>query len=107
MRKIKTTIVLDPISFEMRMQVLVRDENDNKVKFETTLRERKYTAAQRELIALVNGILTENEQDFLTEEEIEFLLRPISTEEPTEEEIQALAGFKVEKKIIYTDKQES
>ena len=61
----------------------------------------RYTAEQLKTISEVNSVLEQNTQPLMTEEEIENLLYPFGKETKIKtEDLQALAGFKVEKTII-------
>ena len=61
----------------------------------------RYTAEQLKAIAEVDSVLAENGQPVMTEEEIEHLLYPFGKElENKLDDLQALAGFRVEKTII-------
>jgi len=67
----------------------------------TNIFNYRYTAEQLQAISEVNNVLEENSQPLMTEEEIEFLLYPFGKEKKlTAEELQHLAGFRVEKTII-------
>jgi hypothetical protein len=62
---------------------------------------KNYSAQQIEAICEVNHVLEENEQPSMTDEEIEHLLYPFGKEQKVDaEDLQALAGFRVEKTII-------
>lgn len=59
-----------------------------------------YTAEQLVAITDANHVLSQNDQPEMTPEEIEYLLFPFGREKKTgPEEIQALAGFRVEKTL--------
>jgi hypothetical protein len=60
-----------------------------------------YSVQQIEAICEVNHVLDKNNQPRMTEEEIEHLLYPFGKElKVNTEDLQALAGFRVEKTII-------
>jgi len=60
----------------------------------------RYTAEQLQTIAEVNSVLEQNAQLLMTDEEIQILLYPFGKEiEEKIENLQALAGFRVEKTI--------
>ena len=60
----------------------------------------RYTAEQLKTISEVNSVLEQNTQSLMTDEEIEHLLYPFGKETKIEtEDLQALAGFKVEKYV--------
>lgn len=61
----------------------------------------RYSAEQLKAIVEVNGVLEQNGQPIMTDEETEHLLYPFGKEikmDPAD--LQALAGFRVEKTII-------
>jgi hypothetical protein len=100
MRKINIGGVLDPLTFAVTVQIRVRNEDSTISKLTTIV--DKYPTEHQDIVLVVNDCFTSTNMSPLTKEEIFFLLNPtISTEEPNEDEIQTLAGFKVEKKIIY------
>lgn len=60
----------------------------------------RYTAEQLKAIVEVNSVLAENAQPVMTDDEIEHLLYPFGKESKIDpEDLQTLAGFKVEKTI--------
>lgn len=105
MRKIYYASERDAATFEPKLKIFVKEENGEKIQLEIKLPETKYTAEQRETIAQVNAAFDEHSMQNMTEEEIEYMLKLLPGGEeppdPTDEELQYLAGFKVEKKIIY------
>jgi hypothetical protein len=61
----------------------------------------RYTAEQLKTISEVNSVLEQNLQPLMTDEEVEHLLYPFGKETKIgTEDLQHLAGFKVEKKIV-------
>ena len=61
----------------------------------------RYTAKQLETISQVNNVLEHNLQPLMTDEEIEHLLYPFGKETKIDtEDLQHLAGFRVEKTIV-------
>jgi hypothetical protein len=59
-----------------------------------------YTAEQLKTISEVNSVLEQNSQSLMSDEEIEHLLYPFGKETKIEiADLQALAGFKVEKYV--------
>jgi hypothetical protein len=61
----------------------------------------RYTAEQLKTISEVNSVLEQNTQPPMTEEEIKHLLYPFGKEQKVATaDLQALAGFRVEKTII-------
>jgi len=103
MRKINTTKVLNPSSYEPAIAIYVINEDGSKEQFLAN-DHQQYTPAQMHLINRINTTFTKNGKPVLSEEEINYLLRSDELVEPNEEELQKLAGFTVEKKIIYNDK---
>jgi len=103
MRKINTEVVLHPDTFNPVFRVFVVNEDGSKEKFAHELVE-KYTPEQSVMIGRVNATFIKNGQDMLTEDEINYLIRKPEVDEPTEQDLQKLAGFTVEKKIIYDNK---
>jgi len=62
---------------------------------------KNYSAQQIEAICEVDNVLEQNNQPVMTEKEIEHLLYPFGKEQKVDaEDLQALAGFRVEKTII-------
>ena len=67
----------------------------------TIFKKSKYTIEQLQAIDQVNNVLENNNQPLMTDEEIEHLLYPFGKEQKVDtEDLQALAGFRVEKTII-------
>lgn len=113
MRKIATTLTMDPETFAPKFVISVKhpDGTIDKTKLDIKADESKYTPQQQAKINAVNKALKDKNDPEMTEEEIEYMLKigkyKLEDDLPEDtDEIQALAGFKVEKKIIYTDKHE-
>ena len=114
MRKMVYQIGLDEKTFSPKAILSIRNPNGTIAALEYTMEKDgdvlpKYTYKQQLLIDQVNMILDNNSHPQLIEEEIEYLLGigkydPKNIIPPEPEDLQALAGFKVIKKIIYTDK---
>lgn len=109
MRKVLYQLAIDPSTFEPVTVIKMRDEDGTvivllKENF-NSLVDGKYTPEQRAKIDQTNALLLAKGHRPLTEEECDWMLVPSShrtqTEDPAEEELQRLAGFKVEKKITY------
>jgi hypothetical protein len=100
MRKIHTGAILDTETWLPRIQVIVLNEDGTKEIFTNTYDE-KYPPEQAAIINRINNAFTKHNQLLLTDEEIEYLFRETKVVEPSEEDLQKLAGFTVEKKIIY------
>jgi hypothetical protein len=62
---------------------------------------KNYTVEQINAICEVNNVLDQNNQPRMTDAEIDHLLYPFGKEQKVDtEDLQALAGFRVEKTII-------
>lgn len=92
--------------------IKMRDEDGNVIElFKEDLSkdyDNKYTPEQQAKINQVNTLLGMNGGHPMTEEECDWMLDPNAYKaymeaEIAEEELQRLAGFKVEKKITYFD----
>jgi hypothetical protein len=116
MRKIILIKELDIESFQPKI-TLKQKNNDGSIitLFSSTLEllpTPKYTKEQVEKINFCNTILANKGMNLLTNEEIEYMLDPsgmekrlgeLEKEMQDTENLQKLAGFKVEKKIIPLD----
>lgn len=110
MRKILLITEVDPISFLPRREVKMKDENGNISILSSHSIElfSKYTTEQLQQIEICNAALRETGHAEMTEQEIEYMLDPIGTSAlaakiTSTAELQQLAGFKVEKTIVYLD----
>ena len=106
MRKILYTLAIDNKTFEPLTVIRMREEDGTIVELlNEGFHSGKYTPEQRAKIDQVNALLTAKDHPPLTEEECDWMLVPTShktqTTDPAEDELQRLAGFKVEKKITY------
>lgn len=109
MRKILLQHALKPDTFEPTLSIVVKNEDGTKIVYKKTLTVEsdplsKYTEAQRTIINNINAMLKENDQPLMTTEEMDWAADPygqiaISTQ-TTEEDLQALSGFRVEKKLM-------
>ena len=94
-------------SFDWNNEWIVIKENDQLKEFSAPKRDdeyRRYTEEQRKVIQTVNHVLEHNNQPVMSIDEIDQLLYPFGKEQKVNsEELQALAGFKVEKKIVPLD----
>lgn len=82
--------------------IVVKDDSGAKEfkGVKTVFNEHKYTAHQLNVIHDVNSVLKQNDQEILNEQEQEYLIYPWGREERIgTEDLQALAGFRVEKTI--------
>lgn len=107
MRKIRLSVALDTKTYDPVSTVVVRDENNEKTVFKKTFLQDpllNYTPQQREMIRMVNSVLTENNQSTMSVEEMNWFVDPDGwtkkDDSTTEAELQALAGFRVEKKVV-------
>jgi len=89
-------------SFNPYLLLRIKD-GDEKREFKEPceLKSQKYTAEEERRIASCNSILIKNFQSEMDEEETEYFINPTPTDPPTNDELQELAGFSVEKKITY------
>ena len=110
MRKIVYGIDFDKERFAPFLQIKMREEDGTvSVLFREEMVseiDSKYTPEQQAKINQVNQLLGMNGNPPMTEEECDWMLDPKSYKaymdaEIQEEELQRLAGFKVEKKITY------
>lgn len=112
MRKIILKRAIDPNSFKSIVELLEKHD-DGSVKSlhrkEFKPVKEKYTKEEKEQIQICNSILKEENLPELTEEEIDYMLDPYGLKKRSKnldkqmddlENLQRLAGFKVEKKII-------
>ncbi len=101
--------IADSTSFDWNNDWIVIKENDQLNEFSAPRKDnpyRGYTKEQLEVIQTVNRVLEHNNQPTMTIEEVENLLFPFGKDRKIEaEDLQALAGFKVEKKIIALDEE--
>jgi len=99
--------IADSTSFDWNNDWIVIKENDQLNEFSAPRKDnpyRGYTRQQQEVIQTVNHVLEHNNQPVVSIEEADRLLFPFGKDqEVNSEDIQALAGFKVEKKIVPLD----
>jgi hypothetical protein len=111
MRKFAITTILDRNTFQTTQTIMERDDAGVITELYSGPSldvYPKYTAAQLGKIDAVNSVLATKGEAPLTEAEIQFLIDPMhdaSAEKLKAEDLQRLAGFTVEKKIVYLDKQ--
>jgi hypothetical protein len=116
MRKIVQTTHIDLASFQVSTliyEVLGKGKRD--ILFDEPLEAKetsRYTPEEQETIDLCNKILADSGKSELSEEEIDYMLDPIGLKKlgdderyniDNQENLQKLAGFKVEKKVISLD----
>lgn len=110
MRKICLQTVLNASTFAPTSILVIKNEDGTKTVFKKVHEFdngplSKYTAEQRMEITKINYLLKENNQPEMTPEEMDWAIEgPFGhwnkrASETTEEDLQALAGFKVEKSI--------
>ena len=110
MRKFIYAQILDPLTFDLALTIVEKDENGNTT---VLLKEpvkrhplpNRYTKEEIEQIEKVNSVLSDRGEAPMTEEEMEYFVDPmgltrLEKKTPDPEDIQKLAGFKVEKKIV-------
>lgn len=94
-------------SFDWKNDWIVIKENDQLKEFSAPRKDnpyRGYTREQLEVIQTANRVLEHNNQPAMSIEEVEHLLFPFGKDQKIDaEDLQALAGFKVEKKIVPLD----
>lgn len=112
MRKIALIKRIVPESFEVMIELREKMDDGSVVLHNSKPLEptkSKYTREQQDLIDQCNHLLAEKDMPPLTEEESDYMLDPtgikkrldeIEEEMKDPENLQRLAGFKVEKRII-------
>jgi hypothetical protein len=107
MRKIVSTIRFDEATFQPILTIKMNNDGVSSELFSGKLEVGKYTAEETAKINLYNKALIDNDLPLMTVEEEEWALgKHLKKPDPTTEELERLAGFKVEKKIIYLDKKD-
>ena len=114
MRKIIYNKHVNSTTFMPTMQILLKDVDgnittlcDEPLVFKPV--ETKYSPEELVKINICNEQLEKNGHELMTEEEISYMLDPTGLSKlkdtvETIEDLQKLAGFKVEKTIVYLDK---
>ena len=112
MRKIIHAIGMDPVSYIPHSLVVLKKDDGTSVELERTPLESvesKYTAEEQKRINHCNSVLAKHDMPPLTEEEADFMLDPNGAKKRLAEleeamndpeKLQALSGFRVEKRII-------
>jgi hypothetical protein len=103
MRKLRVYTEMDPNTFEPVVKITSSDDGVGTLLFEGKLNPGRYTAAEQAKIDMFDKALRDNGLPIMTQEEADWSIGKPSLPEPSEEEIQRLAGFRVEKKIIKLD----
>ena len=109
MRKITEYINFDKTTFGETLDIWMLEDGVKTLLSTIKLEKPKYTPAQLLTINRFNKALADNDLPVMTEEEADWAvgmyLTPTDKDvNTTEEELQRLAGYKVEKKITYLDK---
>jgi len=110
MRKFTYAIVMDSNTFAPQVIIREKDEAGNITELlnkpvEQHPLSNKYSTTEITKIDTVNKLLKERNEAELTEEEMDHLVDPLHLKQlealvQTPEDMQQLAGFRVEKKII-------
>lgn len=112
MRKIRLQVALNSTNFAPTGTLVIKNPDGTKTVLKKEFKIEsdpmyKYTEEQRRTINTINYLLEENNMPLLTSEEMDWAADPDGLAEraskTTETELQALSGYRVEKKIIYTD----
>lgn len=105
MRKLRVYTQMDPNTFEPVLKVTSSENGVGTLLFEGKLKPGRYSAADQAKIDMFDKALVDNGLPTMTQEEADWSVGKHLENEPvaTEEEIQRLAGFRVEKKIIKLD----
>lgn len=108
------TITLNPqfvgtrLLYDFKNDWVVIKDGNTLYEFSAPRREddyRGFTEEQRKVIRTVNYVLEHNKQPLMTDAEAEKLIFPFGRELETKiDQIQALAGFRVEKEIVYNER---
>lgn len=106
MRKIVRKIALDPETFTPVLKIMLNDNGNVIELFSGDAPIYKYTAEEREQIIAINRALVDCDMPEMTEEEADWSvgMHLKNIPEPTTEELERLAGYRVEKTIVYLDK---
>ena len=102
MRKINLSTTINPKTYAPGVLLRIKD-GDDLLEFKEEMKSdpHKFTPEQQCKIDTCNELLTKNKQDVMTEMEEEYFIEPNPVKDPSSEELQALSGFSVEKKITY------
>ena len=115
MRKIIYNKHVNPTTFMPIMQIFLKDVDGNIITLcdeplkPMAAKESKYSPEELVKINICNEYLAKNGHELMSEEEISYMLDPTGLSKvddtvKTIEDLQKLAGFKVEKTIVYLDK---
>lgn len=98
-----------PTTVDWKNDWVVIKENDQIKEFSAPKKDDEYleyTKEQQEVIRTVNRVLEHNDQPAMSVDEADFLIFPFGKDQKVEvKDLQTLAGFKVEKKIVPMDKE--
>ena len=109
MRKLTTVVGMNELTFQPILKILMRDNSVTTELYSGELKTSKYTAEEKAKIDMINKALSDNNLPLMTDEEQDWAvgMHLKNIPDPTTEELERLAGYKVEKKIVYLDKDAS
>jgi hypothetical protein len=99
MRKIRKAVFLDPATFDIKFDIKVKDGKTVTTLFSETLTDNSYSLEQQLLIDKYNQLLIDKNMPALTDEESKYAVGLHPSQQPREttpDELQILAGYKVE-----------
>lgn len=103
MRKLKMVTTMNPDTFQSVVKVVMVDNGVVTELASHDVEISRYTPAQKAMIDVCNQALRDNGHKTMTEEEADHVtgkhLEKLA--EPTDEELQRLAGFAVNKTVTY------
>jgi hypothetical protein len=106
MRKFRKQVVADQKTFEPILHIYLTENGKGRKIFSGPLMVGRYTAEQQATINVINKVLTDQDLPIMSQEEADFAAEIHPTqklrEDPSEEELQQLAGFKVTKTVTPT-----
>ena len=106
MRKFRNSVISDPKTFEPILHLSMTENGVGELLFSGPMAKTRYTAEQQARINTMNKVLFDRELPLMSQEEADFFvgIHPSQIDkDPTEAELQALAGFKVEKIVTPTE----
>ena len=107
MRKLVSVIGFDEATFQPTLTIKMNNDGVSSELFAGKLEVGNYTAEETAKINLYNKALIDNDLPLMTVEEEEWAVgKHLKKPDPTTEELERLAGYKVEKKITYLDKKD-
>jgi len=107
MRKLVAMTTVDKKTFQPILKIRMNDSGVSSELFTGKMEVHKYTAEETAKINMFNKALLDNDMPLMSDEEADWSvgMHLKNIPEPTIEELQHLAGYRVEKKIIYLDKE--